>query len=93
VETAVEIRGPVKTFGDFRAVDGLDLTVRRGTCHGAVDPNGAGKSATLGMTVGLAFSLAGWARRPAAALGMVAPGGALLLTGLLLRDRREPARR
>jgi ABC-2 type transport system ATP-binding protein len=53
VDTAVEIRGLVKNFGQFRAVDGLDLTVRRGTCHGVVGPNGAGKSTTLGMAVGL----------------------------------------
>ena len=51
--TALDIRGLVKTFGQFRAVDGLDLTVRAGTCHGMVGPNGAGKSTTLGMAVGL----------------------------------------
>ena len=53
MDTAVEIRGLVKNFGQFRAVDGLDLTVRQGTCHGVVGPNGAGKSTTLGMAVGL----------------------------------------
>ncbi len=53
MHAAVEIRGLVKNFGQFRAVDGLDLTVRAGTCHGVVGPNGAGKSTTLGMAVGL----------------------------------------
>jgi ABC-2 type transport system ATP-binding protein len=60
--TAVEIRGLVKTFGQFTAVGGLDLTVREGTCHGVVGPNGAGKSTTLGMAVGLITPDAGTVR-------------------------------
>ncbi|MCO8270495.1 ABC transporter ATP-binding protein [Actinoplanes sp. TRM 88003] len=81
METAVEIRGLVKTFGQFRAVDGLDLTVRTGTCHGVVGPNGAGKSTTLGMTVGLITPDAGTIRllghevRAARALLGVLPEG------------------
>ncbi|MEU4428636.1 ABC transporter ATP-binding protein [Actinoplanes sp. NPDC024001] len=49
----LEIRGLCKTFGTFRAVDRVNLTVRSGTFHGIVGPNGAGKSTTIGMTVGL----------------------------------------
>ncbi|MBG0561162.1 ABC transporter ATP-binding protein [Actinoplanes aureus] len=56
---ALEIRGLCKTFGTFRAVDRLDLTVRSGTFHGMVGPNGAGKSTTIGMTVGLVSPDAG----------------------------------
>jgi ABC-type multidrug transport system ATPase subunit len=37
----------VKTFGSLRAVDGLDLDVRAGTCLGLLGPNGAGKSTTM----------------------------------------------
>ncbi len=77
----MEIRGLVKAFGDFRAVDGLDLTVRGGTCHGVVGPNGAGKSTTLGMAVGLITPDAGTIRllghdiRRARALIGVLPDG------------------
>lgn len=50
---ALEARGLVKTFGDKRAVDGVDLTIPRGTFYGIAGPNGAGKSTTLRMLTGL----------------------------------------
>jgi ABC-2 type transport system ATP-binding protein len=46
---ALRARGLVRSFGDRRAVDGLDLTVRRGECLGLLGPNGAGKSTSLRM--------------------------------------------
>ncbi|EPZ52746.1 ATP-binding cassette domain-containing protein [Alicyclobacillus acidoterrestris] len=46
---AVEARGLVKTFGGFRAVDGVDLKVRAGTIYGVLGPNGAGKTTTIRM--------------------------------------------
>lgn len=42
-----------RTFGNFRAVDGLDLTVERGMFYGFLGPNGAGKSTTIKMLTGL----------------------------------------
>lgn len=48
-ETAVEATGLVKAFGEFRAVDGIDLEVRRGEVYGVLGPNGAGKTTTLKM--------------------------------------------
>ncbi len=44
---AIEAKGLVKTFGKHRAVDGVDLTVRRGTVFGFLGPNGAGKTTTI----------------------------------------------
>jgi len=41
---AIETSGLVKTFGDNRAVDGVDLTVPAGTVYGLLGPNGAGKT-------------------------------------------------
>ena len=43
----LSVRGVVKAFGGLRAVDGLDLDVRAGTCLGLLGPNGAGKSTTM----------------------------------------------
>ena len=46
---AVEAHGLVKVFGDNRAVDGVDLSVRAGTVYGVLGPNGAGKTTTISM--------------------------------------------
>lgn len=50
---ALTLRGVVKTFGETRAVDGIDLTVPAGTFYGLVGPNGAGKTTTLSLIAGL----------------------------------------
>ncbi|MCB1238602.1 MAG: ABC transporter ATP-binding protein, partial [Tetrasphaera sp.] len=42
-------KGLTKTFGDFTAVDGIDVEVRRGESFGFLGPNGAGKSSTMRM--------------------------------------------
>jgi lipooligosaccharide transport system ATP-binding protein len=42
-------RGLTKRFGDFTAVDGIDVEVRRGEAFGFLGPNGAGKSSTMRM--------------------------------------------
>lgn len=44
---AIETSGLVKTFGSTRAVNGIDLAVRRGTVYGLLGPNGAGKTTTI----------------------------------------------
>jgi len=48
-EFAVHARGLVKTFGASRAVDGVDLDVRRGEIFGVLGPNGAGKTTMMKM--------------------------------------------
>jgi len=45
----IEARGLTKRFGDFVAVDGIDVEVRRGEAFGFLGPNGAGKSSTMRM--------------------------------------------
>ncbi|MDN5855365.1 MAG: ATP-binding cassette domain-containing protein [Actinomycetia bacterium] len=47
--TAVRTEGLVKTFGDLRAVDEIDLEVRTGEVFGVLGPNGAGKTTMLSM--------------------------------------------
>ncbi len=44
---AVEARGLVKAYGGHRALDGIDLTIRRGEVFGFLGPNGAGKTTTI----------------------------------------------
>ncbi|GAA3401418.1 hypothetical protein GCM10020370_09610 [Paenibacillus hodogayensis] len=61
-EWAVEARGLVKTFGDNRAVDGVDLNVRAGSIYGVLGPNGAGKTTTIRMLATLLRPDAGEAR-------------------------------
>lgn len=49
----IEASNLVKTFGDFRAVDGLSFSVERGETYGLLGPNGAGKTTTMRMLAGL----------------------------------------
>jgi ABC-2 type transport system ATP-binding protein len=50
---AIRVADLVKTFGDVRALDGLDLRVRTGEIHGFLGPNGSGKSTTIRVLLGL----------------------------------------
>lgn len=43
----------VKNYGNFRALNKLNLTVRRGEVHGFLGPNGAGKSTTIRILLGI----------------------------------------
>lgn len=52
-ETPVQVTGLVKSFGSPNALDGIDLTVRRGSIHGFLGPNGAGKSTAIRVMLGL----------------------------------------
>ena len=59
---AIEANGLVKSFGDTRAVDGVDLTVRTGSVYGVLGPNGAGKTTTIRMLATLLSPDAGSGR-------------------------------
>jgi ABC-2 type transport system ATP-binding protein len=50
---ALKCAGVVKRYGSVIAVNGLDLTVRRGECFGLLGPNGAGKTTTIEILEGL----------------------------------------
>jgi ABC-2 type transport system ATP-binding protein len=52
-ETAIEVRGLRKSFGDKEAVAGVDLDIAAGSLAGLVGPNGAGKTTSLSMMTGL----------------------------------------
>ncbi|MGH9005897.1 MAG: ATP-binding cassette domain-containing protein, partial [Acidimicrobiia bacterium] len=59
---AIEAEGLTKTFGETRAVDGIDLAVKPGTVYGVLGPNGAGKTTTIRMLATLLLPNAGSAR-------------------------------
>ncbi len=59
---AIEASGLVKSFGSTTAVDGVDLSVRRGAVYGMLGPNGAGKTTTVRMLATLLRPDSGTAR-------------------------------
>ncbi|MGC0419184.1 ABC transporter ATP-binding protein [Embleya sp. AB8] len=85
----VALRGVRKTFGDLRAVDGLDLELHQGETVALLGPNGAGKSTTLDLLLGLGrptegtVALFGGTPQEAIRHGRV---GAMLQTGGLMPD-------
>ena len=47
------------SFGNVRAIDGLDLDVKPGQVHGLIGPNGSGKTTTLNVISGYYAASAG----------------------------------
>jgi len=58
-EEMIRLEGVTKRYGDFTAVDGIDLTVPRGTIFGFLGPNGAGKTTTIRMISGVLLPTSG----------------------------------
>ncbi len=58
-EATLTAHGLRKSYGDFRAVKGVDFEVYRGECFGFLGPNGAGKTTTMKMIYGAAVPTAG----------------------------------
>lgn len=52
-ENMVQVKGLVKKYGTFTAVNGLEFSVQKGEVFGLLGPNGAGKTTTIEMLVGL----------------------------------------
>jgi ABC-2 type transport system ATP-binding protein len=52
-DNVIEARGLLKLYGSQRAVDAIDLDIRRGEIFGLLGPNGAGKTTTILMMLGL----------------------------------------
>ena len=52
-ETVIEVKGLGRTFGNHRALDGVNLTLERGTVLGLVGQNGAGKTTLIKHLLGL----------------------------------------
>lgn len=58
----VSISGLTKSFGQIKALDGLNMDIDRGEVHGFLGPNGAGKSTTIRILLGLLHADGGEAR-------------------------------
>ncbi|MFJ4221347.1 ABC transporter ATP-binding protein [Curtobacterium luteum] len=88
-DAVIELRGLHKRFGAVQAVDGVDLTIRRGEVVALLGPNGAGKTTTVDLALGLSAPTEGEVRlfgaepRRAVVDGRV---GAMLQGGALLPD-------
>src|SRR5690242_20956980 len=91
---ALEVRALRRYYGKVRAVDGVDLAVRRGEVVALLGPNGAGKTTTLDALLGLStpdsgqIALLGQPPREAIAAGRVGAvlQGGQLLTGATVRE-------
>ena len=59
---AIKVRGLRKQFGDFVAVNSIDLDVKQGEIFGFLGPNGSGKTTTIRMLCGTIGSTSGSAR-------------------------------
>jgi pyoluteorin transport system ATP-binding protein len=75
-KVVVQVRGLVRKFGGFTAVDHVDFEVRGGQIFGLLGPNGAGKTTTFRMLCGL----------------LPATSGTLRVAGMDLRTARASAR-
>jgi ABC-2 type transport system ATP-binding protein len=60
-DAAISVRALTKRFGDFTAVDGIDVDVPRGQIFGFLGPNGSGKTTTIRMLTGTIAPQAGQA--------------------------------
>jgi ABC-2 type transport system ATP-binding protein len=91
---AIEIRALRRHYGNVRAVDGVDLAVRRGEVVALLGPNGAGKTTTLDAMLGLSapdsgqVALFGLEPRAAIAAGRVGavPQAGALLTHVTVKE-------
>jgi ABC-2 type transport system ATP-binding protein len=67
---ALATRGVTKTYGDFRAVEEVTLTVEPGDLHCLVGPNGSGKTTLFRLLAGLTAPTAGTVVRPDGEMGI-----------------------
>jgi ABC-type branched-subunit amino acid transport system ATPase component/ABC-type branched-subunit amino acid transport system permease subunit len=58
-DEVLQARGVLMQFGGLKALNNVDLTIRRGTIHGLIGPNGSGKSTMMNVLTGIYVPTAG----------------------------------
>ncbi|AUT74104.1 ABC transporter permease subunit [Paraburkholderia hospita] len=58
-ETILDVRGVLMQFSGLKALNNVNLKVRRGTIHGLIGPNGSGKSTMMNVLTGIYIPTAG----------------------------------
>ncbi|MDR6386844.1 branched-chain amino acid ABC transporter ATP-binding protein/permease [Paraburkholderia caribensis] len=58
-ETILDVRGALMQFSGLKALNNVNLNVRRGTIHGLIGPNGSGKSTMMNVLTGIYIPTAG----------------------------------
>lgn len=84
-DVAIRTQGLVRRFGEFNAVDGVDLEIQRGEIYGFLGPNGAGKSTTVRVLCTLLTPTSGSATIAGYDVGSQ-PGDVRLRIGVALQD-------
>ncbi|MCX5570722.1 sugar ABC transporter ATP-binding protein [Kaistia nematophila] len=87
-DLALELAGLVKQYGPVRALDGANLSVRRGEVHGLIGQNGAGKSTMIKILSGLERADAGEIKIRGEAVEGLTPAEVLTRgIGVIYQDR------
>ena len=56
---AIDIKGLTKSFGELKALNGVNISIKKGEFFGLLGPNGAGKTTTINILTGLVFKESG----------------------------------
>ncbi len=59
---AIEIKGLTKSYGELKALNGVNISIKKGEFFGLLGPNGAGKTTTINILTGLVFNESGSAK-------------------------------
>jgi len=59
---AIDIKGLTKSYGNIKALKGVDISIKKGEFFGLLGPNGAGKTTTINILTGLVFKESGSAK-------------------------------
>ena len=59
---AIDIKGLTKSYGELKALKGVNISIKKGEFFGLLGPNGAGKTTTINILTGLVFKESGSAK-------------------------------